>query len=78
MRVAFPFTEWSVHFWGESRPRIARGETITATFTVANTGARAGADVPQAYLTDAAGDRRVRLLGFERVELEPGASKGSP
>jgi beta-glucosidase len=27
------------------------------------------------YLADAAGENRVRLLGFERVELAPGASK---
>ncbi|NYE18977.1 beta-glucosidase [Microbacterium immunditiarum] len=51
------------------------GDTITATFTVTNTGDRAGADVPQIYLTEAAGDERRRLLGFERVELEPGESR---
>jgi beta-glucosidase len=51
------------------------GEGVTATFTVTNTGDRAGADVPQLYLTDAAGDKRMRLLGFERVELEPGESR---
>src|SRR5262245_21210423 len=33
------------------------------------------ADVPQVYLTDAGGAKRMRLLGFERVELEPGESK---
>jgi beta-glucosidase len=55
--------------------QVQGGETITATFTVANTGKRAGADVPQVYLTNAAGDRRTRLLGFERVELGPGQSK---
>jgi beta-glucosidase len=42
---------------------------------VTNTGKLAGADVPQVYLTDAAGAKRMRLLGFERVELAPGASK---
>jgi beta-glucosidase len=51
------------------------GETVTASFTVTNIGDRPGADVPQLYLTDAAGDRRTRLLGFERVELEPGESR---
>ena len=54
---------------------VEGGETITASFTVTNTGERAGADVPQLYLTDAAGDRRMRLLGFERVELQPGESR---
>ena len=54
---------------------IEGGETVTATFTVANTGDRAGADVPQLYLTGAAGDKRMRLLGFERVELQPGEAR---
>jgi len=51
------------------------GETITTTFTVANTGAREGADTAQIYLTEGAGEQRMRLLGFERVSLEPGQSK---
>jgi beta-glucosidase len=55
--------------------KVDGSETITATFAVTNTGDRAGADVPQLYLTDAAGDARMRLLGFERLELEPGQSR---
>jgi beta-glucosidase len=51
------------------------GETVTAQFTVTNSGDRAGADVPQLYLTEAAGERRTRLLGFERVQLNPGESR---
>jgi beta-glucosidase len=50
---------------------VQGGETVTATFTVTNTGERAGADVPQLYLTEP----RVRLLGFERVELAAGESR---
>ena len=40
-----------------------------------NTGERDGADVPQLYLTAAAGEERMRLLGFERVELGAGESR---
>jgi beta-glucosidase len=54
---------------------VEGGDTVTAAFTVTNTGGRPGADVPQVYLTEAAGDTRVRLLGFERVDLEPGESR---
>jgi beta-glucosidase len=49
---------------------VRGGDTIVATFTVTNTGERNGVDVPQVYLTEAAGDERMRLLGFERVELQ--------
>ena len=58
-----------------SNLKVSGGETITATFTVTNTGKRAGADVPQLYLTEAAGEKRMRLLGFERVDLAPGESR---
>jgi beta-glucosidase len=54
---------------------ITGGETITARFTVTNTGQRDGADVPQLYLTQAPNEKRMRLLGFERVELSPGESR---
>ena len=54
---------------------IEGGDTITASFDVKNTGRRAGADVPQLYLTEAAGDKRMRLLGFERIELRPGEAR---
>jgi beta-glucosidase len=55
--------------------KVSGGETVTATFTVTNTGKRAGADVPQIYLTGVGRTKRMRLLGFERVELQPGESK---
>ena len=54
---------------------VSGGETVSATLTVTNTGQREGADVPQVYLTEAAGDKRMRLLGFDRVVMKPGESK---
>ncbi len=55
---------------------VARdGERLVARFTVRNTGRRAGADVPQVYLADAAGRPMRRLAGFAKVELAPGAAK---
>jgi hypothetical protein len=35
----------------------------------------AAADIPQLHLTNAAGERRMRLLGFERVELRRGETR---
>jgi beta-glucosidase len=55
--------------------QVNGGDTVTAAVTVTNTGTRRGADVPQLYLTEAAGDQRMRLLGFARVELDPGQSR---
>jgi beta-glucosidase len=55
--------------------KVSGGKTVKATFTVTNTGPRAGADVPQVYLTGVGDTKRMRLLGFERVELQPGESR---
>ncbi|MBW0016317.1 MAG: glycoside hydrolase family 3 protein [Mycobacterium sp.] len=54
---------------------VAGGDTVTAGFTVVNVGDRGGTDIPQVYLAAAPGGRRLRLLGFERVELDPGQSR---
>ena len=51
------------------------GDRLVARFTVRNTGARAGADVAQVYLADAAGRPMRRLAGFAKVELAPGEAK---
>ena len=47
----------------------------TATFSVTNTGKRAGGDVAQLYLVSRAGEKIRRLVGFQRVSLEPGATQ---
>ncbi|AKN18365.1 beta-glucosidase bglS [Mycobacterium haemophilum DSM 44634] len=54
---------------------VTAGHTVRASFSVVNTGARSGADIPQLYLTDTPGEQRLRLLGFERVDLEPGETR---
>jgi beta-glucosidase len=54
---------------------VEGGDTITATFSVTNVGGRPGTDVPQLYLVSAAGQERMRLLGFQRVEVQPGQSR---
>lgn len=49
---------------------------VTATVKVTNTGSRAGAEVVQAYLViPVDGQPPKRLVGFDKVYLEPGESK---
>ena len=58
--------------------KIAAGETVTASVTVANTGDRAGVAVPQLYIRDWVSSTvkpERYLCGFTRVELEPGEEK---
>jgi beta-glucosidase len=54
---------------------VQGGDSLVASVTVTNTGERTGADVVQLYLEQAAGETRRRLLGFERIELDPGESR---
>jgi beta-glucosidase len=59
-------------------PRASDGTTpITVELTVRNTGTRRGAEVPQVYLSfpTAAGEPPKRLVGFEKVWLDPGQSR---
>jgi beta-glucosidase len=55
--------------------RVHGGKTLTVNFDVTNTSPRAGADVPQIYLTSIASVPAFRLLGFERVALQAGERK---
>ncbi|AHG92713.1 glycoside hydrolase family 3 domain protein (plasmid) [Gemmatirosa kalamazoonensis] len=57
------------------RPRASDGtRPITVELTVRNTGTRRGAEVPQVYvsLPASAGEPPKRLVGFEKVWLDPG------
>lgn len=47
----------------------------TASFSVKNTGARQGATVAQVYLVSRAGTANRRLVGYQRLDLAPGASQ---
>jgi beta-glucosidase len=55
--------------------KVSGGKTLTISFDVTNTGAVAGADVPQVYLTGAPDKTLQRLIGFNRIELQPGETK---
>jgi beta-glucosidase len=49
------------------------GKTLTVRFTVTNSGQRAGADVPQVYVTRPG--KAKRLVGWAKPDLKPGESK---
>ncbi len=55
--------------------RVAGGKRLTVIFDVTNTGARAGADVPQLYATRTGSGAPMRLAGFQRVTLNPGETR---
>ncbi len=57
---------------------VSRNGTVTATFTVSNTGGRAGTDIVPVYVHQPVSAVLVpdqRLAGFTRVTLDPGQSK---
>jgi beta-glucosidase len=61
-----------------SKARVTPDKTVTVEATVRNTGARAGDEVVQLYITrtEVSVTRPVLLLkGFERVSLQPGESR---
>lgn len=55
------------------RVRVRGGKSLTVRFRVTNTGKRAGADVPQVYVTLPGKARR--LAGWDKVTLAPGESR---
>lgn len=56
---------------------VQPGNTVTVTFMVRNTGARAGAEIAEVYaaLPSAADEPPKRLVGWSKVQLNPGESK---
>jgi len=54
-----------------------KGETVKATFTLANTGARDGAEIAEVYaaLPAGAGEPPKRLVGWSKVQLAAGEKK---
>jgi beta-glucosidase len=56
---------------------VTAGDTVKVTFTLANTGARAGAEIAEVYaaLPASAQEPPKRLVGFARVKLDPKAKQ---
>jgi len=56
-----------------SNLQVQGGKSLTVSFDVSNEGKSPGMDTPQVYLSAIAGQKVTRLLGFSKVELQPGA-----
>jgi len=76
--VLFPFGfGLSYTTYAYSGLKVKGTDSLAISFTVKNTGKRAGTEIAQVYasLPDAAGEPPKRLIGWARVELAPGESK---
>ena len=76
--VLFPFGHGlSYTTYSYSNLKVTTGKNPHVTFTVTNTGKRAGAEVSEVYasLPAAAAEPPKRLVGFSKVKLNPGESK---
>jgi beta-glucosidase len=76
--VLFPFGfGLSYTTYAYSKLSVTPGEIMEASFTVKNTGKRAGTEIAQIYvsLPGTAGEPPKRLIGWTRVELRPGEAK---
>ncbi len=70
--TTFEYSNLSMNTANQGRKTV-----LTVNYTITNTGARAGKEASQVYLTLPAEAREPskRLVGFEKVELRPGESK---
>jgi len=60
-----------------SHLKVASGKSVEVSFTIKNTGRRAGSEVAQVYLglPASAGEPPKRLVAWEKVQLAPGQSR---
>ena len=76
--VLFPF-EYGLSYttFGYSALKVDAGDTVKVTFTLANTGARAGKEIAEVYAALPASTQEPpkRLVGWSKVELKPGERK---
>ncbi|HEY6925846.1 MAG TPA: glycoside hydrolase family 3 C-terminal domain-containing protein [Steroidobacteraceae bacterium] len=77
--VLFPFgfgLSYTTYAYSDLKIQNENEERVVS-FSVKNTGERAGSEIAQVYATlpDAAGEPYHRLVGWQRVDLKPGESK---
>jgi beta-glucosidase len=77
-KPAYPFGfGLSYTSFAYSSLKVTGGASIEVSFSVRNTGKRAGQEVAQVYLSlpPSAKEPPKRLIGWEKVELQPGETK---
>ena len=76
LKPLFPFGHGLTYTrFAYRNPVVRGGRTLSVTFEVTNTGARAGVDVPQMYVARDGGGEPMRLGAFTRVALKPGETR---
>ncbi|MFL0415204.1 beta-glucosidase [uncultured Sphingomonas sp.] len=76
LKPLFPFGHGlSYTSFAYRNPVVTGGDRLSVTVEVANVGRRAGADVPQLYVTREGSGAPMRLAAFQRVELKPGETR---
>ncbi|HSZ61994.1 MAG TPA: glycoside hydrolase family 3 C-terminal domain-containing protein [Terriglobales bacterium] len=76
--VLFPFGYGlSYTSYSYSDLKVTSGKSVRLSFHLANTGARAGAEIAEVYavLPASAGEPPKRLVGWSKVKLDPGENK---
>jgi beta-glucosidase len=76
--VLFPFGfGLSYTTFGYTGLKVSQGDTVSVTFTLANTGAHEGTEIAEVYaaLPADAQEPPKRLVGFARINLKPGEKK---
>ncbi|WP_448169033.1 beta-glucosidase [Burkholderia ambifaria] len=76
----FPFgfgLSYTTFAYSDMIARVDGANNVVVTFTVTNTGSRAGAEVAQVYATlpPGTGEPPQRLVGWTKVSLEPGRAQ---
>jgi len=77
-QVLFPFGYGlSYTTYAYSNLKVTPGKDVRVSFTVTNTGSRAGAEIGEVYATlpSSTGEPPKRLVGFRKVKLNAGESK---
>ena len=76
--VLFPFGHGlSYTTYSYSALKITLGKNVSVSFTLTNSGSRAGAEIAEVYaaLPASAGEPPKRLVGWSKIRLNPGESK---